>query len=959
VRCPTLIARSVAVDKLVARIKTVTEGHGGLLAIVGDAGVGKTRLLAEVTRAAATVGMFTLTGRAVEHTSSIAYRPLAEAFFTAFRTTLPPEDPTLDGFRAHLGRLVPAWSDRSASDGDSPIMVGEAIIRLLRIAGGTPGALVAIEDVHWADPETVAVLDYIADAAAAERVLCVCTSRLAGAAHDAIERAARHDPAAKVTLAPLADEATEHMVAACLDVSRPPAGLADFVRRHSDGNPFLVEELLAGLVASGELRIRDGAWEIGELHTTVPVSLRESIQRRLGKLDATARRVAGAAAMLGREFGWELLPGIAAVDGRAVLDSLRAAVDEQLIDAAGGGFVFRHALTREAVLAALLPPERQELAARAWPVVERARPGLPGPDLELAAELAESAGDSVAAGRIVLEGVRRALDAGALATAEATARRARRLLDGSESEPDAMLALLEVLVAAGKVTEALDLGAHLAADPDEARALALQLTLARAAIIAGDRDAAAASIAAARAVPGGESRQADIDVLAAHVAIDSGLLDEAANLASRARDASRSMQRAEIECDALLVLGRVMRTQNRPRSIELFEHAATVAQRAQLPSWHLRAQRELALSAWSDGDTSMLHDTRDLAARYGAMDTAAVVDLALADIALSSFDTSECLRTAQACATASRRYRLATEPVANLWLAGANALAGDDDAMRAAIDAALAPDPDDPRILGDLFGRVLPTRAMVRDELDDIPALLDTMAEHIARAPRGTSIYPGRILRAVIHTARGTAEAPAARAAVAEMAEVYGFPLLRLAWECLEAVELGRAGDTECAGPRFAGAYDTITSVKVGAGQMHTLIPFVAPAAARDGWGDPAHWLRAAEAFFAELGHARLARRCRLQLGEIGAPMPRRGRGDSVVPADLRARGVTSREVDVLQLIVAGRTNREIADALVVSPKTVERHLSNLFSRFSVTTRVELARAVAPSLRDIDTCTRP
>ena len=111
--------------------------------------------------------------------------------------------------------------------------------------------------------------------------------------------------------------------------------------------------------------------------------------------------------------------------------------------------------------------------------------------------------------------------------------------------------------------------------------------------------------------------------------------------------------------------------------------------------------------------------------------------------------------------------------------------------------------------------------------------------------------------------------------------------------------------------------------------------------------------MRAAEAFFAERGHARLARRCRLLLAEIGAPMPRR-RGESVVPAHLRALGVTGREVDVVHLVVAGRTNREIADALVLSPKTVERHLSNLFGRFGVANRADLARLAAPHLRDAD-----
>jgi DNA-binding NarL/FixJ family response regulator len=82
--------------------------------------------------------------------------------------------------------------------------------------------------------------------------------------------------------------------------------------------------------------------------------------------------------------------------------------------------------------------------------------------------------------------------------------------------------------------------------------------------------------------------------------------------------------------------------------------------------------------------------------------------------------------------------------------------------------------------------------------------------------------------------------------------------------------------------------------------------------------------------------------------------MPRRGRGDSEVPAALRALGITSREVDVLKLVAAGRTNRAIADELLLSPKTVERHLSSLFDRAGVTNRRALAALAAEHLGDLD-----
>ena len=375
-------------------------------------------------------------------------------------------------------------------------------MRLLRAHGDGRGCVLVVEDLHWADPETLAALDYLGDALSTEPVLCVATARPEGGAAELLERLERRDPAAIIRVAPLAEDDIDHMVAACLATPTPPPGLTDFVRAHGDGTPFLVEELLAGLVAAGSLRQEDGLWVASdELTPTVPASLRDSIRRRMGLLDPTARRVVGAAALLGRRFDWELLPGIADVDGRAVVDALRAAVDAQIVAVNGvrRRFVFRHALTREAVAGDLLPPERQRLARQAWPAIERAHPGLPGATCELAAELAEAAGAPEAAAERLVESARRALAAGALTTAEGTARRGRRLAPPEEAVArDADEMLVRVLVAAGKPVEARELGHALLPRLAAADQADLLVGLAHAALAAGDLAAAERDVAAAR-----------------------------------------------------------------------------------------------------------------------------------------------------------------------------------------------------------------------------------------------------------------------------------------------------------------------------------------------------------------------------------------------------------------------------------------------------------------------------
>jgi DNA-binding NarL/FixJ family response regulator len=108
-------------------------------------------------------------------------------------------------------------------------------------------------------------------------------------------------------------------------------------------------------------------------------------------------------------------------------------------------------------------------------------------------------------------------------------------------------------------------------------------------------------------------------------------------------------------------------------------------------------------------------------------------------------------------------------------------------------------------------------------------------------------------------------------------------------------------------------------------------------------------WLRDAQAFFSERGFDKVARACRLMLKTAGKPMPRRGRGDSPVPAELRAIGVTSREMDVLNLIAEGLPNREIALRLYLSPRTVEHHVASLLRRTGAQSRAALVTVVPPA----------
>lgn len=155
---------------------------------------------------------------------------------------------------------------------------------------------------------------------------------------------------------------------------------------------------------------------------------------------------------------------------------------------------------------------------------------------------------------------------------------------------------------------------------------------------------------------------------------------------------------------------------------------------------------------------------------------------------------------------------------------------------------------------------------------------------------------------------------------------------------------MGRQGRSADAVRRRAVSVGLIQTAEI----RHIGNRLVAEAAVRDRWGEPAAWLRESLAFFDANAMQQPVRACRSLLRELGEPVSRRGRGDSAVPGWLQARGVTSREMDVLALVQEGLTNAEIAARLFLSPRTVETHVSRLLMKTGAANRGRLARLAEP-----------
>ncbi|MDP8931347.1 MAG: LuxR C-terminal-related transcriptional regulator, partial [Actinomycetota bacterium] len=153
-----------------------------------------------------------------------------------------------------------------------------------------------------------------------------------------------------------------------------------------------------------------------------------------------------------------------------------------------------------------------------------------------------------------------------------------------------------------------------------------------------------------------------------------------------------------------------------------------------------------------------------------------------------------------------------------------------------------------------------------------------------------------------------------------------------------DAVLLGRAGQRVQAEEAFAAGDAELAPI---AWHRHFGRRFVAEAAIADGWGEPAEWMQKALPVFEDHGHDHIAAACRSLLRRAGAPVPRRG-NTSGIPTGLRRLGVTAREAEVLTLLAEGLPNREIAERLYLSPRTVERHIANLTVKAGVQRRSQL-----------------
>ena len=323
-----------------------------------------------------------------------------------------------------------------------------------------------------------------------------------------------------------------------------------------------------------------------------------------------------------------------------------------------------------------------------------------------------------------------------------------------------------------------------------------------------------------------------------------------------------------------------------------------------------------------------LLEARELAVAQGALALTATLDLQIAAGLNKQFRAGEALQAARRSADAARRFRLAVLPMALIFQATAHAIRGEEAEMEARIAEAVSLAPDDQDVLGCAWGHCRATFSLLAEDIGGGHAQMATGAALLLSSPAAISppflgLWP--LLGAALD--RDGDEAAARVRSAHGTRHLVVAALLGYA----DAIRAGRRGEHAEADAAFAAAEARMGPLVDW--YRHYARRVAAEAALADGWGEPVGWLREAASYFAARGDDQVAAACRGLLRRAGAPVPRRRPGGGELPGQLRALGVTEREADVLRLLAQGLGNREIAERMFLSPRTVEKHVASLLAK--------------------------
>jgi class 3 adenylate cyclase/tetratricopeptide (TPR) repeat protein len=363
-----VVARDTETELIADAFKRVATGAGREVVLVsGEAGLGKTTLVAESARRSHDAGACVLLGRCEEDLNA-SYAPFAEALH--HYVAHAPEDVLMEHVATHggeLARMVPALAQRlsevpppTSTDPDTErYLLFGAVVGLLTIASLRQPVVLILDDLQWSDKPSLQLLRYLVANVQSPHLLVLATfrdSELSGS-HPLTEAlgALRREPnVGRIELKGFDDSGVLAFMEAAAGhrLDDDGVGLAHALYRETDGNPFFVGVVLLNLIETGVIyQEHSGRWvAVGDLsEIALPNSVREVISARVARLGERAGKVLTVAAVIGRDFDFDLLAAVTELDQDELLDILDAAAASTLVrevSDVAGRWSFWHALTQ-------------------------------------------------------------------------------------------------------------------------------------------------------------------------------------------------------------------------------------------------------------------------------------------------------------------------------------------------------------------------------------------------------------------------------------------------------------------------------------------------------------------------------------------------------------------------------------------------------------------------------------
>jgi len=385
--CPILVGRTAhlaSLDQLLARASS-RRAQAALIA--GEAGNGKSRLVAEAKARASHQSFLILQGNCFESDRALPYAPLIDLLrgFCAARSQADVArhlGSTASEFVKLLPELAPSLSDSTPafSPEQEKHRLLHAFSQFFTRLAATQRLLIVIEDLHWSDDESLEALLNIIRRASAQPILFALTYRsdeITPALNRFLAGLDRERFATELTLARLAPVEVDVMLRAIFELQRPvQAEFLNAICALTEGNPFFIEEILKSLIASGDIFYAEGRWDRKPLNELrIPRTVQVAVQRRADGLSPAARQLLGLAAVAGRRFDFALLQKLTQRDEAGLVQLVKELIAAQLVvEESAETFVFRHALTQQAVRADMLARERRALHRTIAEALETASP---------------------------------------------------------------------------------------------------------------------------------------------------------------------------------------------------------------------------------------------------------------------------------------------------------------------------------------------------------------------------------------------------------------------------------------------------------------------------------------------------------------------------------------------------------------------------------------------------------